>query len=141
LLGRIDKGQPVRNTIALRTSAAVGVVFGALSVVAGSRVLAGTDRPDYIVLTWLVVYNVAAGLVGVVAGVGLWLLRRWAVGLARTIAVAHSAVLVVLMASWSAGPSVAADSVIAMLLRAVVWASIALVATRVAASGHASSST
>lgn len=116
--------------------AGVGVVSGVLSVVAGSRVLTGIDRPDYVVLPWLVVYNVAAGLVAIVAGSGLWLFRWWAIGLARTLAGAHTIVLVVLIASWSAGRPVATDSVLAMLLRASVWALIALVATKVRPSGR-----
>ena len=48
----------MRRTIALRTSAAIGLVLGVLSVVAGGRVLADIDRPDYVVLHWLVIYAV-----------------------------------------------------------------------------------
>jgi hypothetical protein len=105
-------------------------MLGVLSVVAGGRVLAGIDRPDYVVLHWLVVYNVAAGFVGVVGGAGLWLLRWWAVDLARTLAGFHGAVLVLLIAWWATGRPVAADSLIAMLLRTLVWVSIAVVARR-----------
>jgi hypothetical protein len=61
----------VWKNIAARASALVGLLFGALSVVAGARVLTGIDRPDYVVLPWLVRYNVAAGIVGVVVGVGI----------------------------------------------------------------------
>ena len=92
--------------------------------------LADIDRPDYVVLHWLVIYNVAAGFVGVAAGAGLWLLRWWAVDLARTLAVFHGAVLMVLIAWWATGRSVAADSLLAMLLRTLVWVSIAVVARR-----------
>ena len=113
------------KTIAVRTSAAIGLVLGAVSVIAGGRVLAGIDRPDYVVLHWLVMYNVAAGVVGVVAGAGLWRPRRWAVDLARTLAGFHGAVLVVLIAWWVTGRPVATDSLLAMLLRTVVWVSIA----------------
>jgi hypothetical protein len=105
-------------------------VLGALSVVAGGRVLADIDRPDYVVLHWLVIYNVAAGVVGVVAGAGLWLLRWWAVALAGTLAGFHGAVLVVLMALSATGRPVAADSLLAMLLRTLVWVSIAVVVRR-----------
>lgn len=121
----------MQRRIVARTFAGVGVMFGALSVVAGGRVLTGIERPDYIVLPWLVIYNVAAGLVAVVAGIGLWLFRRWAIGLAWTLGAAHTVVLMVLIASRSAGRSVATDSVLAMALRAVVWVSIALVAAKV----------
>jgi hypothetical protein len=121
---------PVRNSIALRTSAAIGLLFGVLSVVAGGRVLSDIDRPDYVVLHWLVLYNVAAGFVGAVAGIGLWLLRSWAVDLARTLAGFHGAVLVVLIARFATGAPVAVDSLLAMLLRTLVWVSIAVVGRR-----------
>ena len=123
----VTRGKPVRRTIALRTSAAIGVMLGVLSVVAGGRVLAGIDRPDYVVLPWLVIYNGAAGFV---AGAGLWMLRSWAVDLARTLAGFHGAVLVVLIAWWATGRPVAPDSLVAMLLRTLVWASIAVVVRR-----------
>jgi hypothetical protein len=110
-------------------------VLGGLSVVAGGRVLADIDRPDYVVLHWLVIYNVAAGFVGVVAGAGLWLSRGWAVDLARTLAGFHGAVLVVLIARWAIGIPVAIDSLVAMLLRTLVWASIAAVTRRAVVSG------
>jgi hypothetical protein len=136
----IDRGMPVLRTIAVRTSAAIGLVLGGLSVVAGGRVLADIDRPDYVVLYWLVIYNVAAGFVGVVAGAGLWLSRRWAVDLARTLAGFHGAVLVVLIAWFATGRPVAIDSLLAMLLRTLVWASIAVVTRRAVVSGTTMSS-
>ena len=114
----------------VRALAVVGIVFGALSMVAGSRVLAGLDHPDYVVLPWLVVYNVAAGAVGVVAGTGVWLWRRWGVTAASGLAGAHAAVLVWLVAMRLMGEAVATDSLAAMSLRAIVWLAIAGVAQR-----------
>lgn len=120
----------MRRTSTLRMSAAIGFMLGVLSVVAGGRVLAEIDRPGYVVLYWLVIYNVAAGFVGVVAATGLWLVRWWAVDLARTLAGFHGAVLGVLIALWATGRPVAADSLLAMLLRTLVWVSIAVIARR-----------
>lgn len=120
----------MRGTTAVRTLATLGLVLGGLSVVTGGRVLADIDRPDYVVLNWLVLYNVAAGLVGVVAGAGLWLRRLWAVELAWTLTAFHGGVLVVLIAWWAAGSAVAFESLLAMLLRFLVWASIAVVSRR-----------
>lgn len=116
--------------IAARAAALAGLLFGALSVVAGARVLTGIDHPDYVVLPWLVRYNVAAGIVGVVVGVGLWTLRVWAVQLTRTLASVHGAVVLLLIAWRVVGGTVATDSVVAMLLRTTVWAAIAVVARR-----------
>ena len=57
----------------LRSAAVIGGLFSGVSVLAGTRVLTGVDVPGYVVLPWLVVYNVGAGLFGVAVGVGLWL--------------------------------------------------------------------
>lgn len=75
----------MQTNLAVRSAAGIGLLVGALSAIAGVRVLAGSD-PGYVVLTWLVEYNVAAGVVGVVAGAGLWRRRGWAVRLAGTLA-------------------------------------------------------
>ena len=48
----------------VRLAAAVGLVFSALAILAGTRVLSGLDVPDYPVLPWLVQYKLAAGVVG-----------------------------------------------------------------------------
>jgi hypothetical protein len=82
------------------------------------------------VLRWLVLYNVAAGLVAVVAGAGLWWPRPWAVRLAWTLAGAHGVVLFALITIWGAGGQVAPDSLAAMALRALVWGAIALITAR-----------
>ena len=123
------------DVIAARFLAVLGVLFGALSVFAGTRVLAGIDQPGYVVLRWLVLYNVAAGLVGVGAGAGLWGLHVWALRLALALGVVHGVVLVSLLAWWAAGGAVAPDSLLAMLLRTTVWTSIALLSARVQARG------
>jgi len=117
------------HAIAVRTSAAIGLLLGAASIVAGSRVLAGVDHPDYVVLRWLVIYNVAAGIAGVIVGLLLWRSRSRSVVLARMLAGMHGAVLIVLMALRATSRPVATDSLAAMLLRTGVWTAIALVAT------------
>ncbi len=118
--------------VAIRVAAAVGLLFGALSVVAGSRVLAGIDHPAYVVLTWLVAYNVVAGLAGVVAGVGLWTLRGWAVRAVAVLAALHGLVLIILLAHLALGWPAARDSLGAMVLRTLVWSAIAVVGHRTA---------
>jgi hypothetical protein len=117
------------RAIAVRTSAVVGLLLGAASIVAGSRVLAGVDHPDYVVLRWLVIYNVAAGIAGVIVGLLLWRSPSRSVGLVRMLAGLHATVLVVLIVLWATSRPVATDSLAAMLLRTGVWTAIALVAT------------
>ncbi len=112
--------------------ALVGLAFGLLSVLAGTRVLAGIDRPDYVVLRWLVVYNVIAGLAGVAAAAAVWIRRAWGPTAARLLTTAHAAVLVALVGMRFAGADVASDSLAAMTLRTVLWLVIAVVAARAA---------
>ncbi len=66
------------------------------------------------------IYNVAAGIAGVVVGLLLWQSRSRSVVLARMLAGMHAAVLVVLLALWTTGRPVATDSLAAMLLRTSV---------------------
>lgn len=108
----------------------VGLAFGAISVLAGTRVLTGIDTPDYVVLRWLVVYNVVAGAVAVIAGAGVWGARAWSLLTARILAGAHAATLVTLVAMRAVGLAVAPDSLAAMTLRTVLWLAIAAVAGR-----------
>jgi hypothetical protein len=104
------------------------MAFGAISVLAGTRVLAGIDTPDYVVLRWLVVYNVVAGAAAVVAGAGIWGGRAWSPLLARILAAAHAATLVTLVAMQALGSPVALDSLAAMTFRTALWLAIAAVA-------------
>jgi len=116
----------------VRLAAAVGLVFSALAIVAGTRVLTGRDVPDYPVLSWLVQYNVAAGVIGAVVGVGVWWGRPWARLAARAVAAVHGGVLLTLVATRLAGGVVANDSLVAMTLRTTAWLAVALVAHRAA---------
>lgn len=120
----------------VRIAAALGFVFGLMSVVAGTRVLMGIALPDYVVLRWLVAYNVAAGAAGVLAGAGLWGLRDWASTLTRLLAAAHGVVLAVLVVLRVTDKPVAPDSLMAMLLRVVVWTAIAVVVARARAASR-----
>lgn len=115
---------------ARRGLALAGLVFGAISVLAGTRVLAGIDVPDYVVLRWLVVYNVAAGAAGVIAGAGVWGARSWSLLSARLLAGGHAATLVTLVAMRAMGSPVARDSLAAMTFRTALWLAIAAVAAR-----------
>lgn len=116
----------------VRVAAVAGALFAALAVVAGTRVLAGLDVPDYVVHRWLVWYNVAAGALGVAIGVGLWRVRSSAIAAAWGLAAAHLSVLVGLAAWRATGGAVADDSLVAMGLRTVVWSAVAFVARRAA---------
>lgn len=107
--------------MARRVLALAGVAFGAISVLAGTRVLAGIDSPDYVVLRWLVFYNVFGGVAAVVAGAALWAHRDWGPLAARLVASAHAGVLGVLIVLRVFGADVANDSVVAMAARTTLW--------------------
>jgi len=113
-----------------RVAAAGGLAFSALAILAGTRVLTGRDVPDYPVLPWLVRYNVAAGIAGVVVALGVWRHRSWARAAARAVTALHGGVLAALIATRVTGGVVANDSLVAMSLRTLVWLAVALTAGR-----------
>ena len=106
--------------------AILGIIMGFLSIMAGSKVLLGISSPIYIVLHWLVIYNVSLGVVSVFAGAGLWRLRPWAILLTGLIAVSHAFVLALLIVFFMSGKSVAHQSILAMVFRTTAWLGIFL---------------
>ncbi len=121
------------------SAALVAIVFGALSVVSGGRVLFGSEAArlaagDYV--PFVVWFNFLAGFAYVAAGVGLWRYRPWSARLALAIAVATALVFVGLGAQIAAGSAFEARTVAAMTLRTVIWAGIAALAWRSLASGR-----
>lgn len=106
--------------ISQRVLALAAVVFGAVTIVAGARVLAGSD-PGYVVYLPLLIYNSVMGVVYIGVGAGAW--RRLDYGRKGAAAV-FLLNLLVLAAIWilhSSGGAVAIDSVRAMTLRTAVW--------------------
>ena len=101
-------------------AALVAVLFGLVTVMAGSNVLLGSD-PGYIVFRPLLIYNSLMGVAYVGAGVTIWrdLGRgRYAAG---GIFVLNLLVLAGIVFLYRAGGAVAVDSLRAMTLRTVVW--------------------
>jgi len=109
-----------------RLPAILGIIVGFLSIMAGSKILLGISSPNYIVLHWLVIYNVSFGVVSVLAGAGLWRLRPWAISLAGLTAASHGFVLALLIVFFISGKPVAYQSILAMLFRTTAWLGIFL---------------
>ncbi|MEO8168778.1 MAG: hypothetical protein ABI623_11055, partial [bacterium] len=86
----------MKTNIMRRIAAGVAIAFSLLTITEGSQVLLGISHPDYVVLPWLLIYNVIMGVVGLVSGVALWLNGRWARTLVASIGVAHVVVLLVI---------------------------------------------
>ena len=129
LTGRVERTRRL-PVIAL---ALVAIVFGLLSLKEGGSVLFvdGASRAqagNYV--PFVVWFNFLAGFAYVVAGIGLWLRRRWAVGLSIAIAIATLAAFAALGVHVAVGGAFEPRTVVAMVLRSVVWVVIAVLARR-----------
>lgn len=98
----------------------VALVFGLATLVAGTRVLAGSD-PGYVVFEPLLVYNVAMGFAYIAAGIVAWRSLGWGERAALAIFVLNLVVLAAIAWLYSTGSSIAIESVRAMILRTAVW--------------------
>ena len=126
----------------LRALSVIAVAFGLLTIKEGGAVLFGNEAAlaaagNYV--PFVVWFNFVAGFAYVVAGVGLWLQRRWAAWLAFAIAVATALVFAVFGAYIFAGGAHEMRTVIAMSLRTIVWVTIAAIAWRAMLRANASS--
>ena len=100
--------------------ALVAVLFGLVTIVAGARVLAGSN-PGYIVFWPLLIYNTAMGIAYVAAGAITWRNLERGKYAAATIFFLNLLVLGTIGYLYSVGSSVAIESLRAMTLRTVVW--------------------
>lgn len=114
-------------------AAAVALVFGLLTVASGGRALFGSDAAKQAAgaaVDFVLWFNFVAGFAYVVAAVGLWSRRRWAVMLAASIAVATLLVFAAFGVHVTSGGAYEARTVAAMALRSLIWVSIAWLAYR-----------
>jgi hypothetical protein len=100
--------------------ALVAALFGLATIIAGTRVLSGSD-PGYIVFRPLLIYNTAMGMAYVAAGVIAWRSLDRGKYAAATIFVLNFFVLCAIGYMYATGSAVAIDSLLAMILRTVVW--------------------
>jgi hypothetical protein len=103
----------------------VAIVFGIVTILAGSRVLLGTD-PGYVVFRPLLIYNTVMGALYVAAGVTIWSSAQRGKHAAAAIFTLNLLVLIGIAIAYRTGDAVAIDSVQAMTLRTVVWLAIFL---------------
>jgi protein-S-isoprenylcysteine O-methyltransferase Ste14 len=95
-------------------------LFGLVTIIAGARVLAGSD-PGYVVFRPLLIYNTAMGMVYVAAGAMAWRNLERGKDAAAAIFVLNLLVLGAMSYLYAAGSAVAIESLGAMTLRTVVW--------------------
>lgn len=108
----------------------LGIVFGVMTIKEGGSVLfvdgaARAAAGHYV--PFVLWFNFLAGFAYVMAGVGIWLRKRWGVQLAIVIAAATVGVFVAFAVHVSTGGAYAPRTVIAMSLRSLVWIVIAAV--------------
>ena len=112
--------QSIIPLILQRIMATVAVVFGIVTIIAGSRVLTGTD-PGYTVFQPLLVYNTLMGVVYIVGGLMIWRNIRRGKYVAASIFTLNLIVLGGIAYLYFVSGGVAVDSLRAMTLRTVVW--------------------
>jgi hypothetical protein len=109
------------------------VVFGLLTIKSGGSVLFvdGTFREEagnYV--PFVVWFNFLAGFVYLIAGGGLWMQKHWAVWISIFIVAATLVVFAILGIRILKGGMYEVRTIVAMSLRTVVWALIAMFAYR-----------
>jgi|TARA_B100000315_G_scaffold241027_1_gene261478 hypothetical protein len=98
----------------------IAVLFGLVTIFAGSRVLLGSD-PGHVVFLPLLIYNTAMGIVYVSAGIVAFRNTNQGMRVAAVIFVLNIIVLTVIYSQYREGGSIAIDSLKAMSFRTVVW--------------------
>lgn len=117
----------------------VAIAFGVLTIKEGGSVLFGGTAAriiagDYV--PFVLWFNFMAGFAYVVAGIGLWLQRGWAVWLAITIAVATLVTFAAFGLHMYCGGAYEQRTVVAMSLRSLVWITISAIGWRVTGAGN-----
>lgn len=100
--------------------AAVAVLFGVLTLVAGGRVLLGSD-PGYVVFRPLLIYNTGMGLAYLAAGIAIGRNANAGKNAAGAIFLLNLVVLAGILVTYRGGGAVAVESLRAMAFRTVGW--------------------
>ena len=98
----------------------IAVLFGLVTIFAGSRVLLGSD-PGYIIFLPLLIYNLSMGIVYISAGIIAFRNSKQGMYFAAVIFSLNLIVLAVIFALYEDGKLIAVDSLRAMSFRTVVW--------------------
>jgi len=89
-----------------------------MSVIAGSKVLLAIDTKEYNVLTWLVSYNIAMGIVSIFTAILIWQNKVIFKTVASSILVMHFMVFIFLK---FISTQAASESIKAMIFRTSIW--------------------
>jgi hypothetical protein len=133
-----DDVKPKESTVKMRPDwarivAVIAALFGLLTIREGGAVIFGNDAARLAAgnfVPFVVWFNFLAGFIYFVAGLGLWLQRRWAIRVAFSIAVATLVVFAAFGVHVATGGAFEMRTVLAMTLRVVVWFAIAAIGRR-----------
>lgn len=117
--------QPRYLEISQKALGLLAVLFGAITIFAGLRVLTGTN-PGYVVFQPLLIYNTVMGFVYIGVGTISWRSLDLGKNGACAIFVLNLIVLIAIGIVYTSGGALAIDSLYAMTLRTVVWLAIFL---------------
>ena len=107
------------NTTLNKTASILAFILGALSIIAGGMAMRGWS-PGYFVLNWLPVYNFTMGALTVfIPAILIWRNSRHAMPTAIATFGIHAIVTLLLLSAFRGTP--AAESILAMIFRLVVW--------------------
>ncbi|NJN82421.1 MAG: hypothetical protein HC802_09195 [Caldilineaceae bacterium] len=114
----------------ISTVSIVAILFGLLTIVSGGLTLFNAEAQQLAgnFVPFVLWFNFLAGFAYVVAGIGLWSMRRWSIWLSIAIAVATLVVFAAFGLRVWAGGSYEMRTVAAMGLRAIIWIAVSFVA-------------
>ena len=127
------KGDTMQFSKTLKALAAVAIAFGLLTIFSGGRALFGSAEAQAAVgnaVPFVLWFNFMAGFGYVMAGVGLWLNRRWGFGAAVALAIATAGVAMAFYVHVHGGGAYEPRTVGALGLRLVFWSVVAGLAWR-----------
>ena len=124
---------PAKSARPLRILATVGLVFGALTLYSGGKVLFGAEADRLAAgayVPFIVWFNFLAGFAYIAAAIGLHLRARWAMGLSIAIVGATLIAIAAFAIHILGGGAYETRTVGALALRVGVWLLIACAARR-----------
>jgi hypothetical protein len=102
-------------------TATVAIIFGLLTVIAGSRVLIGLSEPGYTLFLPLVIFNTIMGLFYIAAGMEILRNTKKGAIASKVIFMLNLSVLCLIFLIFISSDQVALDSILAMVFRTTVW--------------------
>jgi len=117
----------------LKLAAAFAVVFGAMTLISGGTALFSGEETRNLfghAVPFVLWFNFLSGLAYVLAGVGLWGKKTWAVYLSILIFMAIAGIIALFALHVFSGGAYEMRTVVALSFRCVCWLTISLIAFR-----------